>query len=132
MLFSRRVFSPEWRLPGNKVDRTAGFYGHLPKYWNCRKRDYTYRAKSHLDTDDFVAHMQEVYDNERDMHAKCRFPWHMSYAGYVAYVFPRKGRFMWHYWGKSVNPTIGRFDWQPEYKRKFSREKSFWVSRGDA
>lgn len=124
MFISRNIYSPNFRIPGNTTDRSPGFYAHTPKYWNCRDHDFSngwmkfQRDVSEGPPEGWAEHERE----QRARHEHCRWPYrHLSYSGYVCYVFPNKGRLTFWYWGRSPNPTQRRLDWQPDYQRRYNR-----------
>lgn len=48
-----------------------------------------------------------------------------SYNGYVVFVFPRRGRWVFNYWGR--NPYTHRiFERHPNYQRKFKKPDVQW------
>lgn len=101
MILSKQVRADYSKRPVSLPYRTPGFYGHTPKFWNCRTYHWTY-TPIYSDDPDFIRSMEEYVAERKAQHANCRIPWHVRDVGYLVYVLPegkKWSRIVWWYMG---------------------------------
>src|SRR6476620_8252249 len=114
-MFKSKSIPMNWET-GAMPYRTTGFYGHTPKFWSCKDRDFHQGwqkfepSDGPFDDADEPEWHREFAENEERAHANCRWPYkHNSYSGYVAFVFPRKwklSRLMFYYYGRAPRKRL--------------------------
>lgn len=76
-------------------DRTTGIYGHLPKFWNCKK--VSDNLKERRDKDLWSPDGWNDYVSEhKENHQSCKFGVHVSDVGYVRIVGRENTYTLWY------------------------------------